>query len=855
MNNAILKSTRFAQRVVCGSSRFSILSVLLVGLLLCLPAQRAVALTFDFDWGEETISGSLNTSITLGAAWRMEERSKDFVGKASYNNTICGRGPDGRTYYQSCQGLFKDQTFPAEHLVAQPGQFTSNADDGNWNYDKHDITQAPLKIVQDLTLGYKDFTLFVRGLAFHDFVNYNFREYHPNRITSKNLAWVGNVSTPGDELLPVGIGLPIGLPLGLSGLFPGATFLSARSDSLPCPPERNPTGGPCGIVYGPGGVVRNKRTDKETLRQIGQDLQLLDASITGFAPLPGDRELTIKLGRQSLNWGESTVLFFDSLNHINPANANNLFRVGATLEDAFMPVGMLSLATGLTDNLTLGGYYQYEWDPLEAPAPGSFLSPIDIGTNNAVDYLTLGFGSTAEDPERIARLLDNPLSALTNTTGAIVRMRDKEPEDGGQYGLSLKYYADWLNDGTELAFYYANYHSRVPFVSFYSTPEACSKNATDIASFVLACPDGPGVHSLTDPNNPAAATSDYSQFDKLRAQLEYPEDIQMWGFSFNTVFGELAVQGEIAYRPDAPLQVDAEDLAMMGYGPILTNCHLPDAGCGGSTIGVGTQADGSFGTYNSSDFVVDANGTPGSFTDTFDLGAAHAPGIGRAMPSFIAPYRGYRLGTNPANTYIRGWENFDTYQFNLGGTYAAGATDLLSKLVNADQVIMLFELGATWVPDIPALDVLQLEAPGTFLHASAGADGSGADRSKQACSSNVACTYGPDGLRFNPHQEDLDLYPDEWSTGLAVVAAIKYESVLPGISLLPLILYKQDLHGTSPGLASNFVDGRKIIDASVEIRYKSAWSFTPGYTAFAGGGKANLLRDRDQFRMFVKYQF
>ena len=178
-----------------------------------------------------------------------------------------------------------------------------------------------------------------------------------------------------------------------------------------------------------------------------------------------------------------------------------------------------------------------------------------------------------------------------------------------------------------------------------------------------------------------------------------------------------------------------------------------------------------------------------------------------------------------------------------------------AKPILADQIIMLFETGATWVPDLPPLDVLQLEAPGTFLHASAGADGSGADGSRQACSTNPACSFGPDGIRFNPQQQDLDMYPDEWSFGYDFVFLIRYESVLPGISLQPTILWKHDVYGTSPGLAGNFVEGRQYGDINLEVRYKSKLTFNLGYNYLAGGGRANLLRDRDTARFFVRYQF
>jgi hypothetical protein len=231
------------------------------------------------------------------------------------------------------------------------------------------------------------------------------------------------------------------------------------------------------------------------------------------------------------------------------------------------------------------------------------------------------------------------------------------------------------------------------------------------------------------------------------------------------------------------------------------------------------------------------------------------PGAGRSFPSFIIPYRGGEIGNNPGNSYIRGWEEFETYTFDLGLTYVEGNTDFGSKLLRADQIIWLLELGGVWLPNMPSLDRLQLEAPGIEYHASAGADGSGADGSRQACSTNVACVIGPDGLRFNPHQQDRGLYPDDISMGMSLVSQIRYESVLPGISIQPQIIFKYDFYNTTPGLASNYIEGRIIWDNLVEVRYKSNLSFNFGYRAVAGGGVANNLGDRDEARVYLKYAF
>ncbi len=824
----------------------------------------ASAITFDWPgWGGEEIEGTLNTTLTAGAAWRLEARSEKLLGKGAQNPLMCSR-ENGQLRWQACQGLFREQTWTADRLISFPGQFSSNADDGNWNYAQGDLTQAPVKALLDITLSMGEWSFFSRGLAFYDFVNNAFEEYHPNEINAENFYQVANVSLPGTEVIdPAGLSAVLNLlPTGAlpAGVVPVGI---SRVDSQACTAAQNPDGLQCGLVFDHGAPVWRERTDKETLRQIGADLELMDIFISGFLPLPGDRELTLKLGRQSVSWGESTLLFFDSINQANPINANHLFRVGFQLEEVFRPVTMAYASTYITDSLTVEGFYQFEWRPVVAPAPGSFYSFADVGTNNSGrDVLTLGFGQLPDDPERMAFLLDNPLSGVTNTSIGFRRLPDREPGDEGQFGVALKYYADWLNDGTEVGLYYMNYHSRLPFVSVNSVPEACSKNATDTASYTLACIDVPLYHALTAPNDPAGATDSSINFDDIAVFLEYPDNIHLIGLSFNTTFGDLAVQGEVAYRPGAPLQVDLEDLAFAAYGPSGTNCHLPDAGCSGSNIlpNAALRADGSrtldtLDFYGSSDFVVDENGTRGGFNDTFDLVYGHAAGAGRYFPSFIVPYRGGTLGLNAPEAYIRGWEHFDTYQFNLGGTYLWGSSAIPSRILLADQIILLFESGATWVPDLPALDVLQLEAPGTFLHASAGADGSGADRSRQACSSNQACSYGPDGIRFNPRQENLDLYPDKLSAGYDLVFLIRYESVLPGISLQPTIIWKHDVYGTAPGLASNFVEGRQYADMNLEIRYKSKLTFNLGYNYQAGGGKANLLADRDSARFFIRYQF
>ena len=802
-------------------------------------STAASAITFDLDYGGG-IEGTLNTTVTLGAAIRTQDRHSRLVGKSNLNPDVCFTNDQGGNN-QQCQGTVKDQVFPSLAGSNAPGQASINFDDGNLNYDKYDLTQAVAKITQDLSLTWGDYGLFAKWLYFYDAVNNDFEEFHPNRITPQNRDSVAI----------------------RDGRSSNATFQE---------------------VIAKGAPVTNQRADGETLKQIGTDLQLFDLYVYGYIPL-GESEISVKLGRQTINWGESTVLLINSLNQVNPINVNNFTRVGFDLSELFIPTNMISLGFEPFYNATLSGFYSLEWEPVEAPAPGSYFSFLDVGFPNINDTLCICFGGGPESPfrtpdiidpatgevlqtGRLAAPLDNPLSGLTPTTTTMFRVPDNRARDDGQFGISFKYYAENFNNGTEFGLYYMRYHSQLPYISFYATDASCARregndlgmDATNGVELLLTCPDLPVV-AAAQGRDPRTAESNAVPLDGVRFQFEYPEDIEMFGFSFNTTVGDWSIQGELAYRPDMPLQVDGEDLTFLALGPTLSRCHDPDVGCSGSNVALAPDVTGTEIPYTSSDF--DPYPGMSAFPDTFDLSIGHAVGSARSFPSFIGAYRGIAAGeqvptdrslpldsNNPG--YIRGWEYFDVYQMNLGATYVQGATD---NVIGADQVIWLFEVSGQMVPDLPGTEELQIETFGTFLHASAGADGSMTGNYQQDCANTLSCNFGADGLRFNPHQEDARGYPDKFSWGYAIVALIRYESVLPGISLQPIIIHQHDVQGSSVDVANQFVEGRRDTILLLETRYKEQLSFNTGYTWFTGGGKYNQWRDRDQALFYIKYQF
>ncbi len=816
-----------------------------------LAAGRASALNFDIPIGDQSISATLNTTVLGGASMRTESQSVHLIGKSDLNRNVCNF-PN-----QSCQGLFRTQIYPSQALGAAPGAYSMHNDDGDLDYNKGQLTSALVKAVPDLTLTYGDFGFFGKVYAFYDAVNNDFTQNRPNLITAANASQVGrtNATTTG--------GLAV----------------------LP----------PFGRVYGPGAYEHPKRTDGETLSEVGTNIQYLESYFFGKLPIPftDDKKLTFKLGRQVVNWGESTSLIVGSINEANPVNANNFRRVGYSLEEVFTPINMAFASFEPFTNATVETYYQLEWKPTEAPAPGSYFSTLDGGTNNSGQHFNLSFGGSADDPDRVGRLIDSPLALLTNTTTDATRSPDRTPRSSGQYGVKLDYYAEGLNNGTDLSFYFENYHSRLPYVGFTSINASCARaagnqygeNSVGTVSFLRDCPNLPLAYNLTG-GDVSKATSSVLALDSGKIYLEYPEDLKLYGFSFNTTAGDYSFQGEVAWRPHTPLQVAITDLEFAAAGPGLTNCQtggcegtnapltasvLPPAltsalgnvltGLGSATAGttcasgVGYNQSGIPVNYCGSDFITAAGTNP--YPDTINVLLGHLPGISRSFPNFIQPYRGQAIGSTPPNSDIRGYEYFSTLQFDLGVTRVLGASD---NPIGADQVLLVGEAGAVYIPGLPPLNVLQIEGPNTPLSATAGADGSGsyfqnAAQQKQACSTNPTCSYGPDGLRFNPHQQDLTGYVDQFSWGYRLIGILRYENVFPSISLQPFIILSHDVQGTSPGPQFNFVAGRKEADVLIETRYRSAFSVGTGYTWFWGGGDANLLSDRDYVQAYLKYQF
>lgn len=245
---------------------------------------------------------------------------------------------------------------------------------------------------------------------------------------------------------------------------------------------------------------------EKTQDQLGLDIEVLDAYLSSDFQL-GNYDTTIKLGKRVLNWGEATFIpggiNFDAL------DVAKLRTPGAELREAFLPSTMVNAYIDLNDSLSLESFYQYGHQETRPDPRGSYFSTNDSVSPGA-DYVMLRFGQVPElDP---------------NFT--VARGNDADPDDHGQGGVAFRYYTDRFN-GLELGLYAVNYHSRLPLISAVS--------ATSLPT-----------------------TGSYF--------VEYPEDIRLYGLSFNTNIGDWAVSGEYAFREDMPLQIDNIELLYAALG-------------------------------------------------------------------------------------------------------------------------------------------------------------------------------------------------------------------------------------------------------------------------------------------------
>ena len=447
-----------------------------------------------------------------------------------------------------------------------------NGNDGDLNYDRGLVSNTS-KFTTDLDLGYGNFGAFLRLNGFLDFENeHGERERTPLSDEAKELVGQDIVLLDAYLTGAFDVGnVAIDLRLGSHVLNWGeSTFIQNSINAI------NPF-------------------DVSKLRLPGSELR------EGLLPVPmvsASVALTYALsveGFYQLDWEKTKIdpvgSYFSVTDYVGP---------GAEKAVVTLP------GVNITDT-GLGPGSMLRFEPLIP------IINADLASSRAALEQQMGL-----PPGVVTIPYDQPTTDPNFLT--VTRGPDRNPDDSGQGGVAFRYFAEALN-ATEFGFYFVNYHSRLPLLSARTgssdgiqsglaaagavgardsatvnalkqlVTQAVTKRITD--GVTAAVPDGTPdavimqqvADRLADPETQEGINAEVGkQIEGIAGLLaidryaktaeyfiEYPEDLQLFGLSFNTEVGASgwALQGEYSFRPDAPLQRAERALFAEGLAPVL----------------------------------------------------------------------------------------------------------------------------------------------------------------------------------------------------------------------------------------------------------------------------------------------
>jgi hypothetical protein len=570
----------------------------------------------------------------------------------------------------------------------------------------------------------------------------------------------------------------------------------------------------------------------------------------------GSMPSELRAGRMVVDWGESTFIP-GGLNSVNYFDTTALVVPGSELKQALLPDEMITFNTQLTKNFSTQLLYLFDWHEDIIEPDGAYFSTSNFAGPGG-HQVVLGFGAISSMGVNYGALCQpacGPGGGVIDPFQAIPRLPDQTPPDAGQFGIKFRLFLPNFGQGTELGAYFLNYTSRLPVVSAVTGSQAGFGNAwgainavgaaarlvptlglpAAIAAGTLAGQQAAaaqggnlsaataaqyaaiGANTLVAANGNAAAvnaqaqnlaTNEYAKTEGLFEQ--FPQDIKMFGLSFNTQIQKTgtALQGEVAYRHDVPVQIDDVELIYASLTPFES--------------GVAKL-----------------------------LGQPVTP-AGHCVPNSATPITGCnQLGAFGLNQTIQGWTLQDAWH----GDFTA--TQVFANVLKASQAVVLFEAAADYYPSLesklsggPQGLGLRYDGPGTNLSGNPNLGGY-----PEFPAVNGQCV--PTAYK-NPLGQCLEpgwAFADKFSWGYVVSASLEYDNVIAEWNLKPHLFWSQDVTGVTPGPGGAFVSGRYAYTVGLGASLHNRWELDVSYTQYGGEGQYNLLNDRDFIAASIKVSF
>lgn len=263
--------------------------------------------------------------------------------------------------------------------------------------------------------------------------------------------------------------------------------------------------GDCNPAVTASGQLGNCGFPSDIRGHSGTDTRLLDAYTYGNFNI-ADHPLNARLGYQVINWGESLFLQ-NGINSANPVAIAKLHLPGSEVKEALIPLPMAYGSFELTKGLTMESFLEFDWAHSEPDDAGTYYSGSDVGPGLGGSRILVNLGG--------------------NNWAANQRGADINGRKTGQLGVAFRYYAEALNN-TEFGAYYMNYTNHTPVAQFTN-----------------------GQFS-----GAAGMQSALNYLNSTTYNFIYPSDVHLYGLSFSTTAGDLAVAGEVAYRPNEPVLLE-----------------------------------------------------------------------------------------------------------------------------------------------------------------------------------------------------------------------------------------------------------------------------------------------------------
>ena len=551
--------------------------------------------------------------------------------------------------------------------------------------------------------------------------------------------------------------------------------------------------------HAPNGYTPGARLNDGSFNTLAQftTAAVLDAFAFGEVEL-GDIPIELRGGRQVVSWGEG-VFIRNGINSINPVDVTAFRRPGVQIKEGLLPLGMVYANAGVSDSVSIEGFWNFEWQQTQLDGCGTFFSTADIAaegcnqlslaplagnllafTNTGIGRLNAGItglafgianndaatvqavlaalGTPIADPDAAlaaapsvlsylesqlvgAQALSGALAPATNDAGAATngfflrRGPDRGPADFDVDNFGISTRYFADEIDTEFGLYYTRLDSRAPIVSYTSG---------------TALPLLGGIFGTALPQaaiGPSSLAATYN--------IEYPENISTFGISAATNLLGLAVAGELSYRPNQPVQINTNDLTLAVTGL-------------SELAGVTNPADKLF--------------------------SGAAPGT--EVAGFIE------------SGQIRG---------------QVSAVAFLDRMLGADRVTVVGEAGFEWLPDLNKDNPLNLNLGRASIYGNPNSVGNKAE-----------------GLTT------------QFSTGLRSRISAAYTNVFAGVNMTPSLSVNHDVSGYSSD--KQFIEGRTTLGFGLSFDYLNRWTLALNYTTNFGGAY-NGFDDRDFASAVVTTQF